>query len=227
MRRPRPSIAHVHRQISGVAAERGWSAPSYATTRAIITALDRGLVALAHEGPAAYRDGFELALRREAVAPPRPVSRRSSAGPPAAGSRACRTRSSSSTCCCSRSPRRAPCTATGSAFRACATSTSRSRPTSASPSRSAMTRATSPRSASTTAAASCAARSAPSWPARQSACATCRLPAPPAAALRTQLRARRSLADELFPALNSGLSRAVEAPGERRAASRLRRYRED
>ncbi|MGH2715637.1 MAG: Mu transposase C-terminal domain-containing protein, partial [Thermoleophilaceae bacterium] len=69
LRRPRPSIAHVHRQVSGLAAERGWSAPSYATTRAIIAALDRGLVALAHQGPAAYRDAFELALRREASAP--------------------------------------------------------------------------------------------------------------------------------------------------------------
>jgi putative transposase len=69
LRRPRPSIAHVHRQVTGVAAERGWNAPSYATTRAIIAALDRGLVALAHEGPAAYRDRFELALRREAAAP--------------------------------------------------------------------------------------------------------------------------------------------------------------
>jgi putative transposase len=68
LRRPRPSIAHVHRQVAGLAAERGFSAPSYATTRAIVAALDHGLVALAHEGPAAYRDGFELALRREAAA---------------------------------------------------------------------------------------------------------------------------------------------------------------
>jgi len=69
LRRPRASIAHMHRQVSGLAAERGWAAPSYATTRAIVAALHRGLLTLAHHGPAAYRDGFELALRREAAAP--------------------------------------------------------------------------------------------------------------------------------------------------------------
>lgn len=40
------------RQAVRVAGERGWSAPSYGTVRSIVVALDPGLVALAHDGPA-------------------------------------------------------------------------------------------------------------------------------------------------------------------------------
>jgi putative transposase len=69
LRRPAPSIAHVHRRTTQLADENGWSAPSYATVRQIIRGMDPGLTTLAHEGPAAYRDRFELALRWEAEAP--------------------------------------------------------------------------------------------------------------------------------------------------------------
>ena len=69
LRRPPPKVAQLHRQAVQLAAEQGWPSPSYSTVRSIMTALDRGLVTLAHRGPAAYRDRYELALRREAARP--------------------------------------------------------------------------------------------------------------------------------------------------------------
>ena len=68
LRRPAPTAAHVHRRVTAIAADRGLPAPSYSTVLQIIAAIDPGLRALAHEGAAAYRDRFELALRREAAA---------------------------------------------------------------------------------------------------------------------------------------------------------------
>ena len=69
LRRPRGSIAHIHRQAVRIAGERGWRAPSYGKVRSIVAALDHpGLVALAHDGPVAYRERFELVYRREAIA---------------------------------------------------------------------------------------------------------------------------------------------------------------
>ncbi len=41
--------------------------PSYTTVRRVIAGLDPGLATLAHHGPAAYRDRFELVLRRESA----------------------------------------------------------------------------------------------------------------------------------------------------------------
>jgi len=60
LRRPAPSIAHVHRQVVGAAVARGWAAPSYRTVHAIVSGLDRGMVTLAHDGPVRYRERFEL-----------------------------------------------------------------------------------------------------------------------------------------------------------------------
>ena len=68
LRRPRSSMAYIHRQAVRVAGERGWPPLSYGTVRSIVVALDPGLMALAHDGPAGYRDRFELAFRREAAA---------------------------------------------------------------------------------------------------------------------------------------------------------------
>src|SRR5450755_3710836 len=64
LRRPPPRVTEVHREAVRVAMERGWPAPSYPVVRRIITGLDRGLLALAHGGVSAYRDDFELVLRR-------------------------------------------------------------------------------------------------------------------------------------------------------------------
>lgn len=67
--RPRPSIATIHRQVSVHCAERGLPAPSYSVVRSIVNALDPGMVTLALEGPASYRDKHELLLRRRADRP--------------------------------------------------------------------------------------------------------------------------------------------------------------
>ena len=69
LRRPPPRAAEVHRAVVAVAAEKGWPEPSYPVVRRIIAALDRGLVTMAHHGPEAYRNDFELVLRRESAHP--------------------------------------------------------------------------------------------------------------------------------------------------------------
>jgi putative transposase len=69
LRRPVPPVAHVHRETTAVARRSGWPAPSYATVYAVVRAMDPGLLALAHDGPARYRERFELVYRRECEAP--------------------------------------------------------------------------------------------------------------------------------------------------------------
>ncbi len=60
LRRPRPSVPTVARQAAVAATEHGWPAPSYSTVHAIVAALDPHLVTLAHDGPTALRDCYEL-----------------------------------------------------------------------------------------------------------------------------------------------------------------------
>ena len=67
--RPRPSIATLHRLAAAEAARRGVSTPSYATVRSVVQALDPGMVTLALEGPASYRDRHELVFRHRAERP--------------------------------------------------------------------------------------------------------------------------------------------------------------
>ena len=67
LRRPAPKVAHIHREAVRIAEERGWPAPSYPVVYRIIAGLDRGLVSLAHRGDAAYRNDFDLVLRRESA----------------------------------------------------------------------------------------------------------------------------------------------------------------
>ena len=69
LKRPRSSAAAIHRRIGTAAAAQGWHIPSYSTVYAIIAALDPGMVTLALEGPAAFRDRFELVHRFRAEAP--------------------------------------------------------------------------------------------------------------------------------------------------------------
>lgn len=54
--RPRPAISTVRRRIAPICSARGWPVPSYGVVRSIIQALDAGMVTLALDGPAAYRD---------------------------------------------------------------------------------------------------------------------------------------------------------------------------
>ena len=69
LRRPPPSLASVHREVSGVADRKGWPRPCYASVYAIATSLDPALVTLAHEGDKAYQQAYDLIYRREAERP--------------------------------------------------------------------------------------------------------------------------------------------------------------
>lgn len=69
LRKPRPSVASVHRQTMKIAEEQNLAAPSYATVHAIIRGLDPALTTLAHEGAAAFRNRYELIHRHRAEAP--------------------------------------------------------------------------------------------------------------------------------------------------------------
>ena len=69
LKRPRSSAAAIHRRITAAAKAQGWRVPSYGTVHAIIAALDPGMVTLAQDGPAAFRDRFELVHRHRAQAP--------------------------------------------------------------------------------------------------------------------------------------------------------------
>ncbi|MDO5368439.1 Mu transposase C-terminal domain-containing protein [Kocuria sp.] len=66
---PEPTAAFVHRRVGDIANDRGLTAPSYSSVRAIIGAIDPGLRTLAQDGDTAYRDRFELVLRRTAARP--------------------------------------------------------------------------------------------------------------------------------------------------------------
>ena len=69
LKRPRSSAAAIHRRIATAAKAQGWRVPSYGTVHAIIAALDPGMSTLAQDGPAAFRDRFELIDRHRAEAP--------------------------------------------------------------------------------------------------------------------------------------------------------------
>jgi putative transposase len=69
LRKPRPSIATIHRQVTKIAEERKLSVPSYAAVHAIVRALNPGLTTLAQQGAAAFRNRYELIHRHRAAAP--------------------------------------------------------------------------------------------------------------------------------------------------------------
>lgn len=62
---PMPTAA-ITRKARAAAIEHGWPMVSYSTVRSIVSSLDRGMVTLAHQGPVAYRDNFELVWRHRA-----------------------------------------------------------------------------------------------------------------------------------------------------------------
>ena len=66
---PQMSTAGIHRRVGTAAKARGWSVPSYGAVHAVIAALDPAMVTLAQEGPAAYRDRYELVHRYHAASP--------------------------------------------------------------------------------------------------------------------------------------------------------------
>lgn len=69
LRRPAPTMAFICRRVGDIARDRDLPAPSYSSVRAVVTAIDPGLITLAQEGDAAYRDRFELVFRRAASRP--------------------------------------------------------------------------------------------------------------------------------------------------------------
>jgi len=69
LRKPRPSIAGIHREVTKIATEREVAAPSYASVHAIVRGLAPALTTLAHEGAAAFRNRYELIHRHRAEAP--------------------------------------------------------------------------------------------------------------------------------------------------------------
>src|SRR5205823_14834988 len=68
-RKPPPTAAAIHRQLRRVAPAQGWPLPSYGTVSAIVRGIDPALMTLAHEGPKAYKERFDLLYRREAGRP--------------------------------------------------------------------------------------------------------------------------------------------------------------
>lgn len=69
LRKPRLSAAAIHRKVTDIAEGRDWAVPSYATVHGIIRALDPAMVTLAQDGPAAWRDRYELIHRHRAERP--------------------------------------------------------------------------------------------------------------------------------------------------------------
>ncbi len=69
LKRPRLSVAAIHRQASSIAAQLGEAPPSYGTTYSLVRGLAPAMVTLAQEGSKAYADTFDLVHRHEAAGP--------------------------------------------------------------------------------------------------------------------------------------------------------------
>jgi putative transposase len=69
LRKPRPSIAATHRTMTALATQRQWTPPSYGSVYGIVRRLSPAMVTLAQNGPAAFRDRYELIYRHRAACP--------------------------------------------------------------------------------------------------------------------------------------------------------------
>lgn len=69
LQRPPLSVAAIHREIAAWACAGGHPVPSYYTVRRIVVSISPALRTLGHEGEKAYRDAFDLVLRRQAGSP--------------------------------------------------------------------------------------------------------------------------------------------------------------
>ena len=67
--RPPPSAAAIHRRLAELACERDWPVPAARTVRVLVGAIDPAMRTLAHDGPAVYRDRYELIHRHRAERP--------------------------------------------------------------------------------------------------------------------------------------------------------------
>src|SRR5215831_15966880 len=69
LRTPRPSIAAIHRSITALATQHHWTPPSYGSVYGIVRQLSPAMITLAQDGPAAFRDRYELIYRHRAEGP--------------------------------------------------------------------------------------------------------------------------------------------------------------
>jgi putative transposase len=69
LRKPRPSVAAIHRRVIELATKRHWTPPSYSSVYGIVRHLHPAMVTLAQDGPAAFRDRYELLYRHRAACP--------------------------------------------------------------------------------------------------------------------------------------------------------------
>lgn len=68
--RPKRSIAHIHRDISRLAKQRGWPDNiRYETVYAVVQAMNPSLLVLAHEGSRAYQERYDLLYLQEVERP--------------------------------------------------------------------------------------------------------------------------------------------------------------
>jgi putative transposase len=65
---PEPSVAHVHRQVTRIAAEQGWRPPSYGSVYDVVRHIDPAMATLALHGAKRYAEVYDLILRRQADA---------------------------------------------------------------------------------------------------------------------------------------------------------------
>jgi putative transposase len=69
LRKPRPSIAAIYRCMTALATQHRWAPPSYGSVYGIVRQLSPAMVTLAQDGPAAFRDRYELIYRHRAEGP--------------------------------------------------------------------------------------------------------------------------------------------------------------
>src|SRR5438128_7530437 len=69
LRKPRPSVAAIHRRMRELAPKRQWTPPSYSSVYGIVRHLSPAMVTLAQDGPAAFRDRYEFIYRHRAEGP--------------------------------------------------------------------------------------------------------------------------------------------------------------
>jgi putative transposase len=69
LRKPRLSVAAIHRQAATFAEHLGESPPCYVSVYTLVRALGPALLTLAHGGSKAYSDTFDLVHRHEATGP--------------------------------------------------------------------------------------------------------------------------------------------------------------
>src|SRR6266581_9141428 len=69
LRKPRPSVAAIHRRMRELATKRKGTPPSYSSVYGIVRHLNPAMVTLAQDGPAAFRDRYELIYRHRAECP--------------------------------------------------------------------------------------------------------------------------------------------------------------